>query len=250
MLILLLPVTTIVVAILGFYVWHCQLVRKRHFEVADTALSAFCRAEATIAQAREPSIVAGEGATRKRGECELPAYSGMLDRLYIPVERLKAHKDAFAELETAAVSAEVHFGSDVAHQLREPLRAYHRIAVATACRMSNVGLSAQAKVSPALVRRWDAVVYAGARYGVDPDDVDQLSIDMDEAWRAVDDALRPYVEVPTLGEFLLLQNLQAALRRHLRRLAGLLRRRERSGYGKLAVYSSAPLTGPTNRAEA
>jgi hypothetical protein len=116
--------------------------------------------------------------------------------------------------------------------------------------MSNVGLSEHAKVSPALVRRWDAVVYAGARYGVDPDDIDQLSIDMDEAWRAVDGTLRPYVEVPTLREFLLVQKLQAALCRRLRRLAGLLQRRERSGYGKLAVYSTAPLTGPTNRARA
>src|SRR5689334_5675460 len=113
MLILLLPLTTILVALVGFYVWHRQLVRKRHFEVADAALTAFCRAEAAIAHAREPNLVAGEGATRKRGECELPAYSGMLDRLYIPVERLKSHKDAFAELERAAVSAEVHFGTDV-----------------------------------------------------------------------------------------------------------------------------------------
>lgn len=243
MLILLLPLTTILVALVGFYVWHRQLVRKRHFEVADAALSAFCQAEAAIAHAREPNLVAGEGATRKRGECELPAYSGMLDRLYIPVERLKSHKDTFAELERAAVSAEVHFGADVAHQLREPLRAYHRIAVATACRMSNVGLSAHAKVSPALVRRWEVVVYARARYGVDPDDVDQLSIDMDEAWLAVDAALRPYVEVPTFGEFFLLQGLQAALTRCLRRLAGVLRRRERSGYGKLAVYSICPTHG-------
>jgi hypothetical protein len=244
MLILLLPVTTIVVALVGFYVWHRQLVRKRLFEVADTALSAFCRAEAAIAQAREPTLVAGEGATRKRGDHELPAYSGLLDRLYIPVERLKAHKEAFAELERAAVSAEVHFGSDVAQQLREPLRAYQRIAVATACRMSNVGLSEQAKVNPALVRRWEAVVYAGARYGVDPDDIDQLSIDMDEAWRAVDAALRPYVEAPTFSEFLLHQDVRASIGCHLGNLFRLGRHRDRPGYGKLAVYATAPLTGP------
>jgi hypothetical protein len=40
MLILLLPITTLCVAFLGFYVWHRQLARKRHFEIADAALSA------------------------------------------------------------------------------------------------------------------------------------------------------------------------------------------------------------------
>lgn len=185
-------------------------MRKRLFEVADAALSAFCRAEAAIAHAREPTLVAGEGATRKRGDHELPAYSGLLDRLYI--------------------------------QLREPLRAYQRIAVATACRMSNVGLSAQAKVNPALIRRWEAVVYAGARYGADPDEIDQLSIDMDEAGREVDAVLRPYVEAPTFSEFLVRQNVRESISRHLGSLPWLLRHRDRSGYGKIAVYASAPLT--------
>src|SRR3954464_4068930 len=97
-----LPLTTILVALVGFYVWHRQLVRKRHFEVADAELSAFCQAEAAIARAREPTVGVGEGATRKRGDYELPAYGGLLDRLYIPVERLKLHRNAFEELDRAA----------------------------------------------------------------------------------------------------------------------------------------------------
>lgn len=52
MFILLLPVPTICVALVGFYVWHRQLIRKRHFEVAETALSAFSRADAALAYAR------------------------------------------------------------------------------------------------------------------------------------------------------------------------------------------------------
>jgi hypothetical protein len=48
----------------------------------------------------------------------------MLDTLYIPLERLKHYSDSFEELERAAINAEVHFSSDVAHHLREPLRAY------------------------------------------------------------------------------------------------------------------------------
>ena len=46
MLILLLPLTTICVALAGFYVWHRQLIRKRLFEVAEAGLSAFSHAEA------------------------------------------------------------------------------------------------------------------------------------------------------------------------------------------------------------
>jgi hypothetical protein len=196
MLILVLPVTTIVVALVGFYVWHRQLVRKRQFDVADAALSAFCQAEAAIARARQPTVSVGEGTTRKRGDYELPAYGGLLDRLYIPVERLKVQRSAFEELERAAVHVEVHFGSELAGHLREPLRAYHRIVVATACRMSNVGLSAGAKVSPVLVRQWDDVVHAGT---IEPNDADQLSVEIDEAKRAVETScsqIAVYAAVP------------------------------------------------------
>jgi hypothetical protein len=237
MLILLLPVTTILVALLGFYVWHRQLVRKRHFEVADAALSAFYRAEAAIAHGRQPTVADGEGTTRKRAQFELPAYGGLLDRLYIPVERLKFHGNAFEDLERAAVNAEVHFGVDVADQLREPLRAYDRIAVATACRMGNVGLPAEAKVSRTLVRQWEAVVYAGT---TTLDDADQLSIEMDEAKQIVEATLRPFVESPTVGEFLLGDELRSAMHR----VAQIATHWSRPGYGKIAVYAAVPMTRP------
>ncbi len=234
MLILLLPVTTIVVALVGFYVWHRQLVRKRHFEVADAALAAFCRASAAIAYARRPTVAVGEGATRKRGPLELPAYGGLLDRLYIPVERLKLHASAFEELERAAVNVEIHFGIGVADRLREPLRAYRRIVVATACRMGSACLPADAKVNPELVRRWEAVAHAGTTA---PDDVDQLSAEITEAKWAVEAALRPYVQTPTFSEFLLAHGLRSAIRRAVRWA--------RPGYGKIAIYAAVPLAEPT-----
>ena len=73
MLILLLPLTTICVALAGFYVWHRQLIRKRLFEVAEAGLSAFSHAEAAVAYARRPIHEAGEGSSRKRAADELPA---------------------------------------------------------------------------------------------------------------------------------------------------------------------------------
>ena len=76
MLILLLPLTTICVALAGFYVWHRQLIRKRLFEVAEAGLSAFSHAEAAVAYARRPIHEAGEGSSRKRAADELPASCG------------------------------------------------------------------------------------------------------------------------------------------------------------------------------
>ena len=182
MLILLLPLTTICVSLVGFYAWHRQLVRKRHFEIADAALSAFSRAEAAVAHAREPTMVYGEGSSRKTRDDELPTCSEMLDTLYIPLERLKHYSDAFEELERAAINAEVYFSSDVAHHLREPLRAYNRIATAVICRMSCVGLSDPAQVSPALLRRWETVVFSGGHREVVS--ADKLSVEMDRAkWK-------------------------------------------------------------------
>jgi hypothetical protein len=243
MLILLLPVTSILVALLGFYVWHRQLVRKRHFEVADAALSAFYRAEAAIAHARQPAVGDCEGTTRKRSQFEMPAYGGLLDRMYIPVERLKFHAGAFEDLERAAVNAEIHFGIDVADRIREPLRAYDRIALATACRIGNVGLSAPAKASQALVQRWEAAVYSGT---TSHDDADQLSIEMGEAKRMVEATLRPFVVPPTVREFLLVDELRAAVHR-VATMATLWRR---PGYGKIAVYAALPMAAASTDSRA
>ena len=80
-----------------------------------------------LVYARNPASFVGEGASRERDSTELPSQSKLLDRLFIPVERLRQHHEAFAELERVAFAVEVHFGDDVARQVREPLRAYNRI---------------------------------------------------------------------------------------------------------------------------
>jgi hypothetical protein len=76
--------------------------------------------------------------------------------------------------------------------------------VATACRMGNVGLSEEAKVSRALVREWEAVVHAGTTASYE---ADQLSVEMDQAKRVLEATLRLLVAAPTFGEFLLVKKL-------------------------------------------
>ena len=76
--------------------------------------------------------------------------------------------------------------------LREPLRAYNRIAVVTSCRMSHTELPGQ--VSPGMVRWWESVVYAsGTKCGDYSEggsrEVDQLSIDMARAKAAIETTL-------------------------------------------------------------
>jgi hypothetical protein len=215
--------TTICVAIVGFYVWHRQLIRKRHFEVADAALSAFSRAEAAVTYARNPESLAGEGAIT-----ELPAQSELLGRLFIPVERLRHHNEAFGELERVAFAVEVHFGNDVARQIREPLRAYNRIVVTTARQMGLSRMPRPERASHKLLRKLDVVVYSDGksdgRGEGDYDDPDQLSDEMCKAKVEVEVALRPYLEVPTLEQFLLLPELRASAKRGIACLVSLGRR--------------------------
>jgi hypothetical protein len=205
MLIILLPITTICVAVAGFYVWHRQLIRKRHFEVADAALAAFSRTQAALIYARNPASFVGEGASRERDVTELPAQSKLIDRLFIPVERLRQHREAFAELERVAFAVEVHFGDDVARQVREPLRAYNRMVVTTALQME---------------------LGSGPEGGhkADYDDPDRLSDEIYKAKVAVETALRPHLEAPTLEQFLFLTELRASAMRVIAFLVSLGRR--------------------------
>ena len=206
MLIILLPITTICVAVAGFYVWHRQLIRKRHFEVADAALAAFSRTQAALIYARNPASFVGEGASRERDNTN-PSQSKLLDRLFIPVERLRQHREAFAELERVAFAVEVHFGHHVARQVREPLRAYNHIVVSTALQME---------------------LGSGFRpeggHKADDDDPDRLSDEIYKAKVAVETALRPHLEAPTLEQFLLLTELRASARRVIAFLVSLGRR--------------------------
>ncbi len=215
MLIILLPITTICVAVAGFYVWHRQLIRKRHFEVADAALAAFSRTQAALGYARNPASFIGEGTSRTRDISGQPLQSTLLDRLFIPVERLRQNHEAFAELERVAFAVEVHFGDYVARQVREPLRAYNHIVVSTALQMElGSGFSPE------------------GGHKADYDDPDQLLDEIYKAKVAVETALRPHLEAPTLEQFLLLTELRASARRVIaflvslgRRLSGLASRR-------------------------
>lgn len=214
MLILLLPITTFCVAVLGFYVWHRQLTRKRLFEVADAALSAFSRAEAALGHAQSAASFAHE------------------------VERLSQHSDAFDELERAAFAVEVHFGEEIAHQVREPLRAYNRIIMATTFRMGLVGMPGG--VSDRLRQRLAAVHSGNGPRIVDHCRSEQLSDRITTAKADVENALRPWLVAPTFGEFLLARNWGSSTRRQVMKFVAW--RRRSGGHGKLAIYAQLPPT--------
>ena len=131
----------------------------------------------------------------------------MLDRLFIPVERLRQNHEAFAELEQVAFEVEVHFGDHVARQVREPLRAYNRTVATTALQM---------RLGPGCKPE------GGRR--ADYDDLGRVSDEIGKAKVAVETALRPYLEAPTLEQFLFLTELRIAARRVIAFLVSLGRR--------------------------
>jgi hypothetical protein len=106
--------------------------------------------------------------------------------------------------------------------------------------MTNVGLPAEARVSHAMLRQWEGEVFSGT---TTLDDTDQLALEMDEAKRIVDATLRPFVEPPTVGEFLLLDQLRPAALRLVR----IATQSSQPGYGKIAVYAAVPIATATNR---
>jgi len=153
---------------------------------------------------------------------ELPAHSELLNRLFIPVERLRHHNEAFGELERVAFAVEVHFGNDVARQIREPMRAYNRIVVTTARQMGRSRMPWPERARHKLLRKLDVVVYSDGNRG--EGDYDQLSDEMCKAKVEVEVALRPYLEVPTFEQFLLLPELRASAKRGIVCLVSLGRR--------------------------
>jgi hypothetical protein len=199
---LLLPVTTLCVAVLGFYVWHRQLARKRLFEVADAALAAFSRAEAALVQARSS---AGFG---------------------LKAEYLAQHSDAFDELERAAFAVEVHFGEEIADEVRGPLRAYNRIILAA---------SLPGALSDRLRQRLIGHGENGRRIVVCAP-TDHVAIRKE----SVKNLLRPWLVPPTFGEFLRVREWVSSTQRQAAKLVRW--HRSSRGYGKIAVYTLSPLT--------
>ena len=202
MLLLLLPVTTLCVAVLGFYVWHRQLARKRLFEVADAALSAFSRADAALVQARSS---AGFG---------------------LKAEYLAQHNEAFDELERAAFAVEVHFGGEIADELRGPLRAYNRIILAASLPGAPSDRLRQRLIGHAQNDQ-HIVVYAPSDY-------------VASTKANVTNALRPLLVPPSFSEFLRVHDWMSLAQRQVSKLV--LWHRGSRNTGKIAVYALSPLT--------
>ena len=95
-----------------------------------------------------------------------------------------------------------------------------------------------------LRQRLEAVVYSGGgarNFDVARPPADEFEAQLTDAKSDVEVALRPWLTTPTLSEFLLVGNLLALARRRVEHVIMALRRRQPSGYGKIAVYTQLPL---------
>ena len=120
---LLSSVVALLLFALGVVLWRLQLFAKRHFEVAEQALTAFYKASDAISMLRNPIIRAEEQAS-----IELPKDLSKDDqdrlRLYnVYTGRAQAGASDFSELRTAQIVARVHFGQATADIMNVLFRA-------------------------------------------------------------------------------------------------------------------------------
>jgi hypothetical protein len=102
------PILTLLLFIAGVIVWRLQLVAKRRFEVAEQIMVAFFKAEAALAQIRNPFISSGEQHRIEipDGLSEADANRRRIAGAYF--ERSKEAESAFVELKAAQILASVH----------------------------------------------------------------------------------------------------------------------------------------------
>jgi hypothetical protein len=214
---------------LGVIIWRYQLSAKRRFEVAEQVLTAFQKAADGLSTLRNRFVSAHEiEKMNKKGEeqtdGEAPKTKSKKQQLqerrlemqYAYAGRAEAISPAFAELRTAQILAEIHFGRSAADAIGVLFNSrqlvlgavwflYGHINNPADCDFPTVELKEkqqQREVSELRVlhelREWDGTPYES----------DQLSQRINAARTALESACRPFLADPPW-----LKTLSDALRR-------------------------------------
>jgi len=137
-------VTPFILFVLGLLLWRQQLSSKRRFEVAEQVLAAFHKASDGLSTLRSPMIWAGEIEAAKPKGGDEPAGDdppmtkseeqqrrqrrAEIHNVY--VARGETISPAFAELRTAQILAEIHFGRPAADAMGVLFRSRHQVLAA------------------------------------------------------------------------------------------------------------------------
>jgi hypothetical protein len=212
--------TPFILFALGVVIWRHQLSAKRRFEVAEQVLAAFYKASDGLSTLRNPMIWAGEIENakpkkdeRKDGEeqagDELPRTESeeqkrlkrRVEMHNVYVARAEAIAPAFADLRTAQILAEIHFGRAAADAMNVLFRGRQQVFSAVTGLYS--GPLADYFPTPELAeqhRQFEVsmrqlLAEHRAEDGT-ADETDKLSRRIDAARATLESACRPYLEDP------------------------------------------------------
>jgi hypothetical protein len=147
-------VTPFIPFVLGVLIWHHQLSAKRRFEVAEQVLAAFPTASDGLSTLRSPMIWAAEIENAKpkkdkegedQADDEAPkdqeqgtATTRAAGRNAQRLRRAEAMSPAFADLRTAQILAEIHFGRRAADAIGVLFRGRQQVFAAIMGRYGGV----------------------------------------------------------------------------------------------------------------
>src|SRR5206468_9776871 len=85
-------------AIAGLSAWRRQLVGKRKIEIAEDTLVAVYKVRDAFTYLRSSGAFTTEGQSRPNRENETESVRSLRDTYFVPLERMQATSDAFAQL--------------------------------------------------------------------------------------------------------------------------------------------------------
>jgi hypothetical protein len=210
-------VTPFILFVLGLFFWRQQLSAKRRFEVAEQVLAAFHKASDGLSTLRSPMIWGGEieaAKPEKDGEKQADDERPMtaseeqqrqerrLELHHVYVARAEAISPAFAELRTAQILAEIHFGRPAADAMGVLFRGRHQVFAAVAglyggtfdaSYFPNAELAEQHRQFEVSMRQ--LLAEHRAEDGT-PDETDKLSQRIDAARMMLESICRPFLADP------------------------------------------------------
>ncbi len=172
----------------GLNAWRQQLAGKRRFELAEEILVVTYKVQRSLAHVRQPLTFGGEGKLRPRDDHERESMAALKDNYFVPLERMKGLDDELAQFSKTRLFAQAHLGREAVAPFDIIMKAYHEVAVAARMlimtaeeRPRDVGLE--------LHQSLQATVW---QTSVD----DEIARRVDDAVRAIEDLVRPWLEEP------------------------------------------------------
>ena len=194
----------------GYYVWHRQLIAKRRFEVAEKTIEIAAKTMDAISRIRQINVTRTElDAVVDRSNGAAPDLLPIAKRAAAIGTRIDNEKGVFAELRAAQIVARVHFPKAVPDAIQTLLNARrdiqaHLSAYSFAAQAHKRAVDEATRNEYAIQVKRSQDVLHELRVGIEqaPSEDDKISARLDEAMRTITDHCEPLFRDPTFWEFL------------------------------------------------